>query len=234
MRKAVLITGGAKRLGNRIAIALARIGYDIALHYNSSREDAEKARREITSLDVICEIFKADLSQESDLIPKVYKKFPDLEILINNASIFESSPIKETSVELWQRHLSVNLTAPFWLSRDFAKICRKGHIINILDTRINSNRTTYAAYSISKKALCDLTMMCAVEFAPHIRVNGIAPGLILPPEGKDDTYLDRLAKNIPMQRKGSPENITASIEFLLKNYYTTGQIIFNDGGEHLK
>ena len=155
-------------------------------------------------------------------------------MLINNASIFEPSSIKDTSSALLLRHLNVNLITPFLLSRDFAKKCQKGHIINVLDTRITSNRTTYAAYSISKKALAAFTKMSAHEFGPGIRVNAIAPGLILSPHGLGDDYLKKLAKDIPLKTKGDVENILQTVDFLLENKFLTGQTIFCDGGEHLK
>ncbi len=233
MKKVALITGGAKRLGREIALYLANCGYDIALHYNSSEKPAKNTQTEIVKLDVSCEIFKANLSNESDLISRVHEKFSNLDILINSASIFEKSLMADTSTQFLEKHLKVNLAAPFWLSRDFAKTFKKGHIINILDTRITSQRTSYAAYSISKKALAEMTKMAAFEYAPKIRVNAVAPGLILPPEGKDESYLDNLAKGIPLKRKGTIKSILNTVNFLLNNDYITGQIIFCDGGEHL-
>jgi len=232
----VLITGGAKRIGRSIALHLADAGFDIALHYNSSENDAMKTSEEIRTKGVKCKLFVADLSSEDevlDLIPNTIKEFSDLNLLINNASIFEPSSIKETSIELLNRHLSINLKAPYILTQRFSKHCKSGQIINILDTRINSDRTKYAAYSISKKALSDLTKMSAIELAPSIRVNAIAPGLILPPEGKDEYYLADLAKDIPLKKSGSINHILASLTFLMNNDYMTGQTIFCDGGEHL-
>ena len=237
MKKAALITGGAKRIGAELALFLAKKGYDIAIAYNRSKEDAQKIGREIAKHGSRCEIFKSDFSkveEASRLVPKVFKKFPHISLLINNASVFERSLISDTTLELLDRAISINFKTPFILSRDFARLCQTGNIINILDARITSNRSTYAAYSLSKKALAELTRMAAVEFAPKIRVNGIAPGLILPPAGKNKRYLEKLALNIPLQKKGSVENIKSALQFLLENDYVTGQIIFCDGGEHLQ
>ena len=236
MKKCALVTGAAKRLGKEIALFLAGLGYDIALHYNSSVKEALKTKSLIQKSNVRCELFKTDISSlkaVSKLIQNAYGKFPNLGLIVNSASIFERALISETTSELLERHFAINFAAPFILSRDFAKICKNGQIINILDTRIKSNRPTYAAYSLSKKALFEFTKMSAVEFAPKIRVNAIAPGLILPPEDKSYDYLDRLAKNIPLKRRGSVKNILSSLKFLIENDFVTGQVIFCDGGEHL-
>jgi len=237
MKETALITGGAQRIGREISIFLASLSYDIALCYNTSEKDAQDTAKAIRALDRKCELFKSDLSEEDNLyslIPAVMKKFHDLHVLVNNASIFKRATIEKTDVELFDKHIGINLKAPFFLSKEFAKAVKRGSIINILDTRISSDRTTYAAYSLSKKALAEVTRMSALEFAPDIRVNAIAPGLILPPEGKSDEYLDRLAEKVPLKRKGNTKNVTEAIRFLLSNDYITGQIIFCDGGEHLK
>ena len=123
--------------------------------------------------------------------------------------------------------------APFILSSEFYRICKKGQIINFLDTNIVKNKTSHVAYLLTKKNLADLTKLAAIEFAPDIRVNGIAPGLILPPKKETTEYLDRMAKNIPLKRRGGESYITRSIKFLLENDFLTGQFLFNDGGEHL-
>jgi NAD(P)-dependent dehydrogenase (short-subunit alcohol dehydrogenase family) len=103
-----------------------------------------------------------------------------------------------------------------------------------LDTAITKNKTAYADYLLSKKSLAEFTKLAAVQFAPHIRVNGIAPGLILPPRNKTNNYLNRLARNVPLKKKGTPNQIALSIQYLLESEYITGEIIFVDGGEHLK
>lgn len=234
--KAVLVTGGADRIGKAICLYLASNGYDIALHCNKSKAKARRTAQQIKALGRRCEIFSCDLSNEKNvttLIKQVTKKFISLNLLINNASIFEPSTLKSATLLSLKYHMSINFNAPFLLTKDFANICRKGQIINILDTHIIKNQSKHSTYLLSKKALYNLTQLAAVELAPKIRVNGIAPGLILPPTGKGKTYLKRLAHNIPLKKVGKVEFITQSIKFLLENSYLTGQIIFNDGGEHL-
>ena len=232
----VLVTGGAKRIGRAICLSLASTGYKVALHYHHSASEAEKTAKVIRQKRGVCNLFPCDLSDQKQtvsLIDNVLRKFKGLDVLINNASIFEPSTIKNSPLESLNQHFSVNFNAPYILTSQFAKKIKKGQIINILDTHIVRNKTQHTAYLLSKKALSALTKLSAIELAPHFRVNGIAPGLIISPANTKSGYLDRLAKKIPLKKKGDVGQIIQSIEFLLNNSYLTGQIIFNDGGEHL-
>lgn len=236
LKKAALVTGGAKRIGRHLALHLAGMGYDIALHYRRSRRDAEKTAREIRKKGVRCELFCADLSQPtsvSALIPDVLKTFPHLQVLVNNASVFSASNLRDASLESFRDHFKPNFLAPYQLTKDFLRFCSGGDIINIIDTHYTRIMISHADYILSKKLLADLTELSAREGGPHFRVNGIAPGLILAPAGKMEAYLDRRAKQIPLQRKGSPQQLAHALQFLLENEFVTGQIIFVDGGEHL-
>lgn len=236
MKKSALITGGAKRIGRALAIYLAENGYDIALHYNTSEKEAQSAKKEITSLGRKCNLYKLNLQNSKDLIPlikKVKVSFPSLSILINNASIFEEGRFLETDLSLLNEHLDINFKAPFLLSQGFAKYCKKGQIINLLDTNIKRTKSKYLAYNLSKKLLFEFTKMAALELAPNIRVNAIAPGPILPPPGKDIKYLQKKGGIVPLQRNGELKNLVQGIDFLIKNDYVTGQCIFIDGGKHL-
>lgn len=231
-----LVTGGAVRIGQAISLALARNGYSVALHYGHSRAQARATANQIQKQGGVCKTFSCDLASAQaaeKLVPDVLKEFGRLDVLINSASIFEKSTLKDGSLELWDRHFAVNLKAPYILLRAFARNVKEGSIINILDTHIVQNKTAHAAYLLSKKSLAELTKIAAIEFAPAIRVNGVAPGLILPPASYDEAYLDRLAKQVPLQRKGNPEHIVQAILFLLASDYVTGQVIYEDGGEHL-
>jgi len=231
-----LVTGGAKRMGRSLCITLATRGYNIALHYHSSKKEAEKTCAMINPLGVACELFACDLSNETEtacLIYDVKKRFNDLNLLINNASIFKKSNFKRSPIGSLNQHFAINLKAPFILSKDFAMLCDQGHIINMLDASLEKNQKKYFAYTLSKKALYDLTQRSARELAPKIRVNGIAPGFILPPENAKKDFLNQRLKSIPLRKQGELLQITHSLEFLLDNRYLTGQIIYNDGGEHL-
>ncbi len=236
MFKTALVTGGVKRIGLEIVKALAKKGYDIALHYNSSKEKAKVVKNEIELIGVKCKLFQCDLSIEkkvSGLISQVKKEFPDLNLLINNASIFIRSKTVETNNNVLNKTFNINFKAPFILSRDFAQKVTNGDIINILDTKITKNDFLYSAYTLSKKSLADFTLMSAVEFASNIRVNGIAPGLILPPSGKNENYLNNMAKKIPLKKKGEISDVINAMEFILNNQYITGQIIYVSGGQQL-
>lgn len=235
-QKAAIITGGAKRIGRHVALRLAEIGYDIALHYNRSQKEAENVKQQIQEVGQKCELFKADFmntKEVSDLIPHIFSIFPGCNLLINNASIYNSGSFKETDIDALQRQYRINFEVPYQLSRDFAKNQAKGHIINIIDTKINQLAVNYFGYTLSKKALYEFTKMAARELAPGIRVNGICPGPILPPPGEDDEYLKQRSETLPLKRAGNPEVIAKTVLFLLDNYFITGECIHVDGGEHL-
>ena len=234
--KAALVTGGAKRIGRAISLRLAEMGYDMVLTYLSSQSDAEKLSTEIQAIGRECSIKQCDLTVSesiSHLMEEIFQEFPNLSLVVNNASIFERSTFSGTALSDLDKNFALHLKAPFVIAQEFAASVEKGQIINILDTRITRDKTAYFAYLLSKKSLADFTMLAASELAPDIRVNGIAPGLILSPDGESSEYLERLAAKIPAQRKGCIGNIVDTLEFLVRNDYITGQIIFNDGGEHL-
>lgn len=235
-RKVALVTGGAVRIGQAISLKLAELGFDIALHYHQSKEEALKTAQYIRKKGRVCELFFCDLANEHEtslLIQKTRKKFKNLSLLVNNASVFNPSIFKKISLKQLNEEFAINFKAPFILMRDFANQCPKGEIINLLDTNIAKNTTEHFTYLLTKKALHELTKLAAMELAPSIRVNAIAPGAILAPANNDKTYLKRVTKNIPLKRMGDVTQITKTIEFLLKNDYLTGEVVFVDGGEHL-
>lgn len=234
--RSALITGAAVRLGKNFAHFLAENGFNIALHYNNSKKEAIELKKKLNDQGIKCNIYKADLSKEKEvkkLFEKVLTDFNDLELLINNASIFIKSTFMETSSSLFDKTFNINFKAPFILSQCFARNVKKGLIINILDAKIRKNSTSYFAYLLSKKLLFFFTKMAAKELAPNIRVNGIAPGVVLPPQGKDEEYLAPIIKKIPLGRKASFEELNNTLLFLINNEYITGEVIFVDGGESL-
>ncbi|MGE0267182.1 MAG: SDR family oxidoreductase [Candidatus Omnitrophota bacterium] len=231
-----LVTGGSRRIGKAICIKLAEMGFDVAIHYNRSRKEALDLSKELKKKGAHAGIFPCDLNnaeKTKKLIREVKKSFPRLSVLINNASVFEPDGLKDTTLNQFEKNLHLHVRTPFLLTQTFANTCKKGQIINILDTNIVKHSTKHFSYLLSKKTLLHLTEMSAAALAPLIRVNGIAPGLILPPEKEETGYLNRLAKNVPLKRKGALQNITRTIQFLIDNDYLTGQIIYADGGEHL-
>jgi NAD(P)-dependent dehydrogenase (short-subunit alcohol dehydrogenase family) len=238
MKKTALITGAAKRVGKAMAHHLASQGWNIAIHYNTSSAEAELLRKELVQSfpDQQFEFFGADLNQIEQvemLIPRVIQKFLRIDLLINNASVFEPATLAKTSTEFFERQMNINFRAPFILLRNYSQTYKSGIIVNFVDTRIVNNRTSFAAYSLSKKALWELTKMAALEFGPGIRVNAIAPGLTLAPEEKREEYLWKLAERIPMKRPGGLDPILKSLDYILENDYLTGQLLYCDGGENL-
>lgn len=233
---AALVTGAAVRIGKGLALKLAELGFSVALHYNHSDKDVREVARLIKKKGGRCEIFQCDLADAEEtklLIGRVRERFPKLNLLINNASIFEKSDLTTASLDSLRQHFVINFDAPYILTCAFAEECKAGQIINILDTNVVKNKSTYATYLLSKKALAELTKLSAVLLGPKIRVNAIAPGLILPPPNGTNAYLLKRAQEIPLKRKGDMATITQCLQFLVENHYLTGQILFNDGGEHL-
>lgn len=238
MGKTALITGASKRIGKALSEHLAKNGWNIIIHYNNSGKAAAQLVSSLSAKFTSQHFYtvRANLSNINEvveLIPKVMSEFGTFNLLINNASVFDKSYIQETSPELFNTQLLVNLQAPFFLIRDFANYCKTGNIINFVDTRLTTNKSNFAAYSLSKKGLWDLTQMAALEFSPEIRVNAIAPGVTLAPENEDNNYLQKLAKHIPMKRPGGLQPILKSLDYILENEYLTGQLLFADGGENL-
>ncbi|MCC6711741.1 MAG: SDR family oxidoreductase [Candidatus Dadabacteria bacterium] len=236
MGKAALITGGGLRLGKAMALTLAEMGYDIALHYNRSRDESERAADEIKTLGSECEIFQAnllDMEEIDTLVPRVFDVFPECSVLINSASVFEDVPFHDVTEESFDRDMTVNFKAPFFLSQGFSKEPASELIVNMLDSRISKNETDHFVYNISKKALRDLTLMAAKALGPKVRVNGICPGPVLPPPGKSEDYLIRISGDTPIGKPGSPDYITAALKYIIENTYITGECLFVDGGQHL-
>ncbi|MBU2591222.1 MAG: SDR family NAD(P)-dependent oxidoreductase [Nitrospinota bacterium] len=229
-----IITGGAVRLGKEFALHLAKEGYNVAILYNSSKREAEDTLAEIKGLGVTGKGYQFELRNVEgipSLMNEILHDFKDVSILINSASIFPKASIAETEIKDMYEAMDVNLFAPFILMREYYRKVKKGNIINILDERIATNSPTRAAYLLSKSALERLTYMAAIEFAPDIRVNGIAPGLILQKEGVDTKYFAKRSKDVPMGRSGGVDSLLTGIDYLLNNQFVTGEVLYIDGGE---
>ncbi len=231
-----LITGAAKRLGRATALALANAGVDIVVHYRDSESEATELAGMIEASGVKAWTLRADLAdpaQAESLYDCAVDAAGRVDFVINNASFFHEDTVLDFALEDLQANISVHASAPLLLARAHAKSGRSGAIVNFLDARIVDYDRNHAAYHLSKRMLFTLTRMLAVELAPNIRVNGVAPGLVLPPAGKDEAYLASLAHTNPLQRYGSMEDITAAVLFLLQSDFVTGQVLFVDGGRHM-
>jgi len=231
-----LITGGAVRLGKVFCATLANAGYNLAIHYNSSVDQAATTAEEFRETGVTCETFPFDFSgknEVSDLITNVRKKFPDLNVLINSASVYDQATMIKTSEFILERQFKVNFQAPYLLTQAFAQQCKTGNVINIIDNKIAFNQYQYSAYVLSKKSLAEFTRLAAVELAPDVRVNGIAPGVVLPASVRSQDYIDWRIEGIPLKQQGQTDNISQALEYLLTNDFICGQILYVDGGESL-
>ncbi len=232
-----LVTGAAKRIGREIAIGLAREGANIVVHYRNSAREAEELCSQLADYHVLCFPVKADFENAEEyetLIKRSVETAGWLDILINSASTFFPNTLKDLDFGSLLKGMKVNAWAPFVLLRDFARTVGQGKVINLLDTRIVGHDRSHVGYILGKHVLYALTQMAAVEFAPHVTVNAVAPGLILPPPGKNEEYLTRLANRVPLKKHGKPSDIADAVIYLLKSDFVTGQVIYVDGGQHLK
>ncbi len=233
---AALITGGAKRLGREIALHLAENGYGIALHYNHSKAEAEIVKKEIEAKGRACVLLPADLADTGTLAALVQNAkaaLPKLNVLINNASVFDRAGFAETDEALFDRQMDVNFKAPFFLTQAFAKTVTQGHVVNILDTNITNTHGSHFAYLLSKKLLAEFTHMAARALGPAVRVNGVCPGIVLTSGDHDEAYRKKLAETLPLQANATPLDVAKAIVGLLNLPSVTGQILFVDGGQHL-
>ncbi|QDU38554.1 3-oxoacyl-[acyl-carrier-protein] reductase FabG [Maioricimonas rarisocia] len=235
-----MVTGGGVRLGREIALTLARAGVNVCIHYGSSEEAAQQTLEEVREFGVDATAVQADLrdpvTAADQMFECVAEVFGAVDILINNAAIFEPGSLDETDESAWDRHLDINLKAPFFLTQRFARQLASGHdgaVVNIIDWRASRPRPGHAAYTIAKGGLLTMTRLLALELAPRIRVNAVSPGAILPPPGSDNEYLQQLAGKIPLQRTGSPAQVTDAVMFLLRSDFLTGEVVQVTGGEHL-
>ncbi len=232
-----LVTGAAKRLGRATALALAGAGADVIVHYRTSVKEAEGVCDEIKGLGCAAWMIQADLERPGEaeaLIEKAFKEAPRLDILINNAAVFPSGTLGDLTLEELNQVMTVNAWAPFVLSRAFAARVKSGRIINMLDTRLKGSDPGHAAYHISKHVFALLTRLTAIEFAPGVAVNAVAPGLVLAPAGSGEADLTRFCKDLPLKKVGSEADVTGAILYLLKSGFVTGQVIYVDGGRHLR
>ena len=235
--KTALITGGAKRLGRAFATALAAEGANVVIHYNRSGRDAESLADELAGSGVRAWTIQANLANldEAAALPSRAQDIAGpIDCIINSASIFPESTLRDVTPESFHTNLDINTLSPFLIGRSFSESGRAGAIVNMLDCMIADYDRKHIAYHLSKRALFSLTRMMAVEFAPLLRVNAIAPGLVLPPAGKDESYLAGLASTNPLQRYGSADDVAAAAVFLLKSSFVTGQVIYVDGGRNLR
>jgi NAD(P)-dependent dehydrogenase (short-subunit alcohol dehydrogenase family) len=232
-----LVTGGAHRLGKAFALHLARMGYSIALHYRGSADEAKRTVKEIRALGVDCFEIRADLTdpKKIDFLFSLVDEFKaPLKVLVNSAAVMPVGRPLELDVQDWDAALDLNLRAPFLLAQRAAdRMTEGGLIVNISDIGASKAWSRYPSYTVSKAGLESLTKLLARALAPSIRVNAIAPGLVLPSDVVKKEQWDKLVERLPLKRAATLEEVTSSLEFLIKNEYITGQTIVVDGGYSL-
>jgi len=238
-QKTVLITGAARRLGRAIALELAGAGWDVAVHYNGSKRDADETVATLRALGVRAEGFAADLAIESEtaaLIARARAALGPLGALVNNASLFEHDDVATMNSASWDRHMAVNLRAPVVLAKEFAAQREpggEGAIVNLLDQRVFKPTPEFLSYGVSKAGLHWLTVTLAQGLAPHIRVNAVAPGPTLPSARQSLEHFQRQSEATLLGHGATPEDIARATRYLIEASAVTGQTIAVDGGQHL-
>ena len=244
-----LVTGAGKRLGRAMALELARRGHDVAVHYASSRDEAEAVATEIRGMGQQAVTVQADLLDEAQvtrLLPEAAHKLGSpITCLINNASIFEYDNIRTATRESWDRHMESNLRAPFVLTQamadqvpaadhcDMGEPVARGLVINMIDQRVRKLTPEFMTYTLAKMGLWAFTQTAAQALAPHIRVNAIGPGPTLQGHRQTETHFQRQRQSTVLGRGANLSDITAALAYFLDAPAVTGQLLCVDGGQHL-
>ena len=237
--RVALVTGGAHRVGRALVLGLARAGADVVIHYHSSREAAEETAREVRSLGRRAETVRDDLADPdaaTRLADAVERSMGRLDVLVNNASMFESGRFRDVTVEDWDRVMDVNLRAPFLLLQATAPMLEssQGVAVNIADLAGVQVWPGFPHHGVSKAGLIHLTRVAARALAPDVRVNCIVPGTVLPPEDYTVEQIERSVDRTVLKRIGSPNDVVQALLFLVRSDFATGSIVTVDGGRTLK
>ncbi|MCB1703537.1 MAG: pteridine reductase [Halioglobus sp.] len=243
MAKVAVVTGGAKRIGRAIACHLHHLGFDIAVHYRSSAASAQRLVDELCDLRPgSCRLFQADLEEQAQIdamCGELLAHYGSIELLVNNASSYFASPLHSATPAQFDTLVGANLRGPYFLVQGLLPGLRSGtaSIVNILDVHMDLPLQDFNVYGATKAGLAALTRSLAVELGPDIRVNGVAPGAILWPEGSDsydETQRERTLRQTPLKRLGEPMDIARTVAFLAcEAPFITGQLIRVDGGRSL-
>jgi pteridine reductase len=235
----VLVTGGAVRLGRAMSLALAARGARVVVHYNRSAREADAVCQAIRADGGEAVAIGEDLSRSGAaerLAAAATAAFGGLDVLVNSASVFPEEGLEETDEALWDHTVAVNLRAPFFLIRHLAATlrARRGVVVNVADLAGMQPWARYAAHSIAKAGVVHLTRIAARVLAPEVRVVGIAPGAVLPPDDTSAEELERLARTAALRRNGDPDDVVHALIYLLEADFVTGEILVVDGGRLLR
>lgn len=237
--RTALVTGAGRRVGQAIALALGARGMKVAVHYNGSAKGAEETVAQLEAEGASGAVFQADLSTADgprQLIDAVVRSFGGIDVLVNSAAVMERTPFGEVTVEQWDAMMAINLRAPFFVTQAAAPHLKKssGVVVNIADLAAYETWPAYIPHGISKSGVVHMTRSLARVLAPEVRVNGVAPGTVLLPEDWDKAADERLRQTTPLARTGTPEDVSATVIFLLESDYITGETVIVDGGRHVR
>jgi pteridine reductase len=239
MPKVALVTGGARRVGRAIALALADRGHDIVVHYHSGRDDAADTLAAIEARGVRGALLHADLTDvaAAQVLPaRAASVFGTLDILVNSAAMMQRTPIGEVTPTAWDTMFALNLRAPFFVAQAAAPLLsqREGVIVNIADLAAYETWPAYVPHAITKAGVVQMTRGLARALAPGVRVNAVAPGAVLLPDEWNEGTAERLASTTPLRRLGSAEDVAQAVVYLCEAAYVTGEVIIVDGGRHIR
>ncbi|HWA57739.1 MAG TPA: SDR family oxidoreductase [Gemmatimonadales bacterium] len=237
--RVALVTGGGRRVGQALALALARRGMDLAIHYNSAADGARETAAAARALGCRAELFPANLEDATAakaLPAEVAARFGRLDVLVNSAGIMPQATVEETTPELWDHTMAVNLRSAFFTVQGALPWLRAagGKVVNLADVGGLEPWPRYTAHCVSKAGVVMLTKTLAVALAPDITVNAIAPGAVLPPDDWSDAAREHLAKTTPLRRLGSPADVAGALVYLLEADYVTGEVLVVDGGRLIR
>ncbi len=232
-----VVTGAAHRLGKAIALELARHGFAIGLHYHASEEAAGETAGELRAAGTAVELLPADLSdpaQVADLFRRIDELPYALKVWVNSAAVMAPGDLRDLDVAEWDAALALNLRAPWLCAREAARrMDAGGVVINLTDSGVRKTWNKYPAYAVSKAGLEALTRLLAKTLAPAVRVNAVAPGLILRGTGFPEVDWQRLVERLPLKQAGNPQDVARAVWFLVENEHITGETIVVDGGYQL-
>lgn len=230
-----LVTGGGRRLGAAISAALAGRGYRVAVHCRVSCAEGRELAARLGGGAWVVEGDLAEPAVPAQLIRQVHHLAGRLDLLVNSAASFERTPMDTVDPDTWDRIFATNLRAPFFLAREAARVMGGGSsIINLADLAGEELWRSYLPHSLAKAGLADLTRALARDLAPRVRVNAIAPGVVLLPEGTPDAEARRLQATTPLQRHGTADDVVRAVEYLLDASFVTGEVLFVDGGRRIR
>ncbi len=238
--KTAFISGGGRRIGKGLTLALAGAGCNLILHYNRSAQAAQETAAQAEAMGVRVLLRQADLSRLDEaghLFSDLPSHFTPTQILVNSAAIFPKDKLEDMTVAGWGQTMRVNLRSPILLTQAFYRALPPtwpAAVVNISDWRTERPYRTHFSYTISKGGLDAFTRAAALQLAPRVRVNGIALGAMLPPDGASETYWRQVLNTVPLARGGGVDSVRRALLFLLENDFITGEILRLDGGAHLK